>query len=128
MWCHVNADAVPPPQRRRVPVDGEAGAWLAEMWSLPPAIAEAIRYHHSPRSGDTTQPLAGVVHIADQLANALTDESSRIERIRRLAEDPVWELLSASNPEIRNVDIPAFTTELEDHLERARHLTRFANW
>ncbi len=46
----------------------EAGAMLFEHWNLPPEIAAAIRYHHTPEDAPDHQQLVKVVHIADMQA------------------------------------------------------------
>ncbi len=45
----------------------EVGARLAEEWSLPPAIARCIRYHHEPETTPTPEPLVDAVHLADSV-------------------------------------------------------------
>ncbi len=102
----------------------EIGAWLAETWSLPPAICEAIRHHHHPWQATDHRALAGVICVADQLAKAIADESLREALNDHLIHDPAWELLAAGNPEIKRLDIAAFTAELEENIERARFFTR----
>jgi HD-like signal output (HDOD) protein len=45
---------------------GEAGAILAERWSLPSPIVEVIRYHHRPwQSSATHRELVQLVHMAN---------------------------------------------------------------
>lgn len=46
-----------------------AGAYLADWWSFPPQLVEAIRWHHDPAGSAGHQELAAVVHLADVLAN-----------------------------------------------------------
>ena len=114
-------------ERQVMGVDhAEIGAWLAETWSLPPAIAEAIRYHHDPQSGGEHRVLAGLIHISDQLAKAIANQGNRADLNAQLTHDPVWELLTASNPDIRRLDIAAFAAELEENIERAKSFTRLA--
>jgi putative nucleotidyltransferase with HDIG domain len=43
----------------------EAGAMLAERWSLPASIAEIIRYHHTPEAAVNNAELAHIVYLAD---------------------------------------------------------------
>ncbi len=114
-------------ERRILGADhAEIGAWLAETWSLPPAICEAIRHHHHPWLATDHRALAGVICVSDQLAKAIADESLREMLNHHLIHDPVWELLATGNPEIHRLDIAAFTAELEDNIERARYFTRLA--
>lgn len=45
---------------------GEAGYQLATHWSLPPILAECIRYHHAPELADYEfQKAAALVNVAD---------------------------------------------------------------
>jgi putative nucleotidyltransferase with HDIG domain len=46
----------------------EAGAVVAMFWRLPPALAEAILYHHHPELSSAYPRLCAVVHLADLLA------------------------------------------------------------
>lgn len=48
---------------------GDVGRALAEAWSLPPALRDAIGGHHQPRAGLPIE--AAVVHVADIVVNAL---------------------------------------------------------
>jgi len=41
------------------------GGALAERWSLPDRICEAIRHHHEPPDGDEADELIEIVHAAD---------------------------------------------------------------
>jgi putative nucleotidyltransferase with HDIG domain len=114
-------------ERRVLGVDhAEIGAWLAERWSLPPAIAEAIRYHHDPHLASLDSLLAGVVHLADLMSKAIAEEEARDSWNRRLISDEVWEILAQGNPEIRRLDIATFAEEVEENIQRAREFTRSA--
>lgn len=47
----------------------EIGAYLLGIWGLPPAIVEAIAFHHTPGSlPHDDSDIAGAVHVADLLA------------------------------------------------------------
>ncbi len=43
----------------------ELGARVAAMWSFPPELEEAIRFHHDPGQATLKPLLAHVVHLAD---------------------------------------------------------------
>jgi len=43
----------------------EAGAMIAERWSFPEPIVEAIRWHHRPEQAEMTHPIIDMVHVAD---------------------------------------------------------------
>ena len=49
----------------------EAGFWIASKWQLPPRIAEAIRYHHTPQLATIDSALTATVHVADVLCSRL---------------------------------------------------------
>lgn len=44
------------------------GAVVAEGWSLPSAITQVMRYHHTPGSSQTALEASSMVHIGDVLA------------------------------------------------------------
>ena len=48
----------------------EVGGWLAERWQLPPALIEAIAYHHSLTAEHLCQPITICVHAADACSKA----------------------------------------------------------
>ncbi|MCA9783582.1 MAG: HDOD domain-containing protein [Calditrichaeota bacterium] len=54
----------------------DVGACLMEQWHLPPALVEAVRWHHRPSAADEHQELAAVVHLADVIINSLRIGSS----------------------------------------------------
>ncbi len=64
------ADEVPFPEAERLAfgVDhATVGGWLAESWSFPPALVEAIACHHHPeRASDPTVPR--IVQLCDLLS------------------------------------------------------------
>lgn len=43
----------------------EVGAFLADQWSLPKILIDAIEYHHSPNEIPEPNPLVDYVHIGD---------------------------------------------------------------
>jgi HD-like signal output (HDOD) protein len=46
----------------------DVGARLAELWHFPPAIVDAIRFHHRPTAAPKLTALTALVHIADIIA------------------------------------------------------------
>lgn len=48
----------------------EVGALMAEHWRFSPDLVDAIRHHHAPPPS-AGPSLAGVVHVADNIAHAL---------------------------------------------------------
>ena len=51
-------------------VHAQLGALMFESWNLPQATCEAIRFHHDPDASGNTAHEAGIIHLADGLANA----------------------------------------------------------
>lgn len=47
----------------------EIGGLLLDLWHLPPALHEAVRYHHTPAAAARAPLETAIVHIADALAN-----------------------------------------------------------
>ncbi|MFZ5432404.1 MAG: HDOD domain-containing protein [Calditrichota bacterium] len=114
-------------ERRILGVDhAEIGAWLAERWSLPPSIVEAIRYHHQSQISPDHPSLTAVVRLADLLTKALLEEGRRAKLNEELIRDPAWDVLARQNPEIVSLDIIRFAEELEENMERAREFIRLA--
>jgi putative nucleotidyltransferase with HDIG domain len=114
-------------ERRVLGADhAEMGAWLAERWSLPPSIVEAIRFHHQPQLSPEQPTLTAVVRLADVFTKALLDSSRRVALNEELARDPAWDVLARQNPEIISLDVVRFAEELEENLERAREFIRLA--
>ncbi|MBI4579785.1 MAG: HDOD domain-containing protein, partial [Planctomycetes bacterium] len=51
---------------------GEIGAYLLELWGLPPRVVEAVRFHHEPgRSAYNGLCAVTCVHAADALVSEL---------------------------------------------------------
>lgn len=45
------------------------GSKLLAHWQLPPAVVEAVRFHHNPRSAFLNKRLARLLHLADVAVN-----------------------------------------------------------
>lgn len=115
-------------ERRVLDVDhAEIGAWLAERWSLPPSIVEAIRFHHQPQLAPEHAALTAVIRLADLFARALLENGRRDILNDELVRDPAWDVLAKQNPDIVNLDVIRFAEELEENMERAREFIRLAN-
>jgi putative nucleotidyltransferase with HDIG domain len=48
---------------------GAVGAAMLRSWGLPEVVSDAVAYHHEP--GRTSNPLAGVLYLADAAAHAV---------------------------------------------------------
>jgi HD-like signal output (HDOD) protein len=114
-------------ERRTLGVDhAEIGWWLAEQWSLPPSIVEAIRYHHQPALAPEHSALTAVVRLADLFTTLLLQPARRVALSEKLVCDPAWDILSRQNPDIISLDVVRFAEELEENMERAREFIRSA--
>jgi putative nucleotidyltransferase with HDIG domain len=45
----------------------DVGAQILTQWSLPPAIVNAVRWHHSPESADGADTMVDIIHVANVL-------------------------------------------------------------
>ena len=68
------------------------GAELADMWSFPDSLKEAIRFHHNPESSPRYPELAHIVYMADLLMSRF-NTGLEIERLNTQAFDKRMEYL-----------------------------------
>jgi len=82
----------------------QAGAYLLWLWGLPPQVAEAVAFHHSPRrSSSAGLSAVAVVHVADALADELEGDSEQmshldeeyLEQMGLASRIPAWRQLAA---------------------------------
>ena len=50
---------------------GQVGASLLELWNLPSAIADGVRYHHAPDAAPQNRESAFATHLANQFAKRI---------------------------------------------------------
>lgn len=63
-------------EKREIPVDhARIGGHLARKWQLPTALVDAIQYHHAVRPNADDQHLLMIIHAADIIVNAYTEDS-----------------------------------------------------
>jgi putative nucleotidyltransferase with HDIG domain len=105
----------------------QLGGWLATVWNLPQNIVDAITYHHDPLQSKEHQNLCSLVHLADDFCNTTGIGISRYESEGSFEDDPAWKVLQLDNPQIGEINVEQFTSELEDGVERAREFVRLAN-
>lgn len=55
---------------------GLVGAALAQQWNLPPALCEAIAFHHTPRAAQVNPRLTAAVSLANETAHALAQDQT----------------------------------------------------
>jgi putative nucleotidyltransferase with HDIG domain len=105
----------------------QLGAWLSQMWNLPPNLVDAIVYHHDPMDSRDHQTLCALIHLSDIFCKKLGIGFSGDEVDVSVETDPAWNALKQVNPQIEEVDIGQFIIELEGSVERAREFVRIAN-
>jgi putative nucleotidyltransferase with HDIG domain len=103
------------------------GAWLSQMWNLPPNLVDAIVYHHDPMDSKDHTTLCSLIHISDTFCKELGIGFSGDHVTISLNTDPAWSALKAVNPQIEEIDIGQFLEELESGVERAREFVRIAS-
>jgi putative nucleotidyltransferase with HDIG domain len=61
------------------------GGWLLQLWQLPPALVDAVAYHHDPLGAEFGMDLPATVAAANRLIDA-TDPQSGLARGEALEE------------------------------------------
>jgi putative nucleotidyltransferase with HDIG domain len=99
---------------------GAIGAIVAEEWHLPAQVAEVIRFHHSKEFAED-QDLAAMVHLCDTLCQlgGLGFGFPLMVQVDFI-EDPAWQAVLKSRPELGKLDLARFTFELEGYFEEVR--------
>ena len=65
-------------------------AYVLGIWGLPPAIAEAVAYHHEPPHGlDPKLGTLAALYIANRITHEVSDEGTDAENIETLDMDYV---------------------------------------
>ncbi len=49
----------------------DVGAQILTQWSLPPAIVNAVRWHHAPESADGADKMLDIIHVANVLCRMI---------------------------------------------------------
>ncbi len=75
----------------------EVGAALAKSWSLPDELARAIRWHHTPKAGDS--PLTWICHVSDFLVMNLSGCGS-VEGTAYLLDEDWKSVMSVGEEEL----------------------------
>lgn len=67
--AHAQGIEIGEAERNRFELDhAEVGGMLAEHWNLPPAVVEAIRYHHQPEAAEKSPKLTALTAVANYIA------------------------------------------------------------
>jgi len=97
----------------------EIGGLLAEAWELPPALVEAIKYHHDPDRAEL--PLvASLTQLADLVSNfrCLNFGTEFVQSIPR--EEAGWKIIQAEVPELGEMDFEHFVLSIDDELDEIK--------
>ncbi|MEQ1758626.1 MAG: HDOD domain-containing protein [Vicinamibacterales bacterium] len=92
----------------------EVGGLAMQLWGLPLALREPIRWHHDPLSAPTYPRAAAIIYVADALSHRYTEDG---ERTLELAADPAMTGLGLSDTWLARTDSQApKLLEVADHL------------
>ncbi|MFQ5537928.1 MAG: HDOD domain-containing protein [Gemmatimonadota bacterium] len=92
------------------------GGALMEEWNFPPALLEAVRFHHDPLRASRFPAEVSAIHVSDIVAHALAWGKSGEPYVPPL-KPPAWECL-ALDPAL----IPMVLEDAERQLDAAFHL------
>jgi putative nucleotidyltransferase with HDIG domain len=98
----------------------EIGAIVAEEWHLPAHVAEVIRFHHSKEFAEH-QDVVAMVHLCDTLCQlgGLGFGFPLMVQVD-FVDDPAWQVVLKSRPELGKLDLARFTFELETYFEEVK--------
>jgi len=87
---------------------GDVGAELMKLWQMPPALRNAIKFHHCPGLADEDDLEASIVHLANAITHIAELEQLRdisIQRIdpyawsrTKLSEEIIDEIIDEAHP------------------------------
>lgn len=87
---------------------GDVGAVLMNLWQLPPALCNAIKYHHTPGKAESDDLEASIIHLANAITHIAELEHMRdifIQRIdpyawqrTKLSEDIIDGIIDQAHP------------------------------
>ncbi len=95
----------------------EAGYELALHWSLPPEIAESIRFHHRPADATHARETVAVIALADAMAHAMGANLEENRNTFAGLEDSLAML--KIDPEIAEAMLDEFLSRRDDSLRDA---------
>lgn len=105
-------------ERAELGIDhAELGALLAERWSLPKRVVEAIRHHHRPRRATEHRPFVFIAHVADTLA-CMARPGASVDGLR-YALDPQWSEHLSLGPH----ELPPLLLSIEVEVAAREHPT-----
>jgi len=94
------------------------GAWLAQIWSFPKLLVEAIALHHSPADSSWGCPLAALVYLTDVVFSLYERGVDVRDAAASLETDEIWTRLMSCPSPVRHPG--AVATLLDDLAEEMR--------
>ena len=96
----------------------DSGRLLSEHWGLPKDLADAAGCHHNTSLLPAAGPLACLVHLSDLLCRVRYlgygyDEIMEVD----LGGDAAWQILVASYPALKNMDLVRFTLDIDGAMD-----------
>jgi putative nucleotidyltransferase with HDIG domain len=100
----------------------ETGALVAQEWRLPPDVAEVIHLHHNTEFQEG-QVAPAIVHLCDILCQlgGLGFGAPLMTQVD-FHEDPAWQIVQKSCPELHRLDLARFTFELEAYFAEVKSM------
>ncbi len=103
----------------------EVGAVLTRNWQLPPAVCEAIEFHHQCHKADD-HVFAAILQFSDfvtkgRLQAVYGDQFTDVV----FDDEPCWKILMQTFA-AQNIDFERLLLEMDDEIEKARELVRQA--
>ena len=101
-----------------------AGEAIAKTWKLPQEIITIVAQHSTPDTNPNFRELVAVVRFADLLCEIWGAGFYEGIPLINYQTEPSWNVLIQYHPELADLDIEAFTFELEDEFKKG---TAFLN-
>ncbi len=98
----------------------EVGARLAENWSFPPLLVDAIRFHHEPANAQVDTAMASVGHVAEMFVFKLGIGVGPCE------PEYAWSESALAECKIAPEQIEALKETLQVELAKARRILEIA--
>lgn len=101
----------------------ETGKRVAEQWHLPDGVVEAAAFHHDPARAAAYADSVALVSLSDKLCRMNNLGHGVIEKVQvDFLEEPGFDLLTRTCPNLQAFDWARFTFEMEGYLEEVQRL------
>jgi HD-like signal output (HDOD) protein len=91
----------------------ELGGIIAERWNLPPALQNAVKFHHYQVQDRDFQTVTGIVHASDILVRAMDIGNGGDNKIPQMS-DTVW-----TNLGFESIQLQALLEDIESEVDKA---------